>query len=123
MQTTIRNQVSFNGVGLHSGQPVRLTIRPASAGHGIWFTRTDIVDRDPLIPARWDVAEHSPLCTKLVNTDGVCLSTVEHVMAALAGCGRAETAGDDGPAALRRRETAAGLAGTVGLEGCGRADA
>ena len=87
MQTTIRNQVSFNGVGLHSGQPVRLTIRPASAGHGIWFTRTDIVDRDPLIPARWDVAEHSPLCTKLVNTDGVSLSTVEHVMAALAGCG------------------------------------
>nr|WP_228028681.1 UDP-3-O-acyl-N-acetylglucosamine deacetylase [Donghicola mangrovi] len=87
VQTTIRHSVSFTGVGLHSGQPARLTIRPASADHGIWFCRTDVIGCDPLIPARWDVAEHSPLCTKLVNKDGVSLSTVEHVMAALAGTG------------------------------------
>lgn len=42
---------------------------------------------DPLVPARYDVVEQSPLCTKLRNDSGVEVSTVEHVMAALAGCG------------------------------------
>ncbi len=46
-----------------------------------------MVDRDALIPARWDIVVPSPLCTKLINDDGVELSTVEHIMAALAGCG------------------------------------
>lgn len=87
MQNTIKYPVTFSGAGLHSGRPVHMTIRPASAEHGIWFRRTDIVGRDTLVPAIWSVAEHSPLCTKLVNTAGVSVSTVEHVMAALAGCG------------------------------------
>ncbi|MBS0123190.1 UDP-3-O-acyl-N-acetylglucosamine deacetylase [Thetidibacter halocola] len=87
MQTTIRSSVSFTGVGLHSGRPATLTIRPASAEHGIWFKRTDIVLGDSLVPARYDVVETSPLCTMLVNRAGVSVSTVEHVMAALAGCG------------------------------------
>ena len=87
MQTTIKAPVRFTGVGLHSGAPVRLTIRPAAAHHGIWFRRTDIAVGDALIPARWDVVERTPLCTKIVNGAGASLSTVEHVMAALAGCG------------------------------------
>lgn len=87
MQTTLKSPVSFVGVGLHSGQPVRLTVKPASAEYGIWFQRTDINGRDALVPARWDAVMPAPLCTKLVNGAGVSVSTVEHLMAALAGCG------------------------------------
>ncbi|MCE8008909.1 UDP-3-O-acyl-N-acetylglucosamine deacetylase [Aestuariivita sp.] len=87
MQNTIRYPVTFTGVGLHTGRPVRMVIRPASAEHGIWFRRADIDTGDTLIPAVWSASEHSPLCTKLVNNAGVSISTVEHLMAALAGCG------------------------------------
>ncbi|MEM8732005.1 MAG: UDP-3-O-acyl-N-acetylglucosamine deacetylase [Pseudomonadota bacterium] len=87
MQQTLKAPVTFEGVGLHSGRPAKLTIRPASAEHGIWFRRTDIKLGDTLVPARWDVVEQTPLCTRLVNAAGVSVSTVEHVMAALAGCG------------------------------------
>ena len=87
VQTTIRSAVSFQGVGLHSGAPVRMTIRPAAAEHGIWFKRTDIEIGDALVPARFDAVEISPLCTLIKNRAGVSVSTIEHVMAALAGCG------------------------------------
>ncbi|MBO6866808.1 MAG: UDP-3-O-acyl-N-acetylglucosamine deacetylase [Thalassococcus sp.] len=87
MQHTVRGPIVFDGVGLHSGKPARLTIRPAAAEHGIWFKRTDIRFGDALIPALWDAVERSPLCTRLVNGAGASVSTVEHVMAALAGCG------------------------------------
>ena len=87
MQTTIRSSATFQGVGLHSGAPARLTILPASAEHGIWFKRTDIAVGDNLVPARWHAVETSPLCTQIVNRAGVAVSTVEHVMAALTGCG------------------------------------
>lgn len=87
VQTTIRSSIRFEGVGLHSGAPARLTLRPASVNHGIWFKRTDVTLGDTLIPARWDRVQTSPLCTEIVNAAGVAVSTVEHVMAALAGCG------------------------------------
>ncbi len=87
MQHTLKSSVTFNGVGLHSGKPVRMTVRPASPEYGVWFKRTDVLFADALIPARWDVVNQSPLCTKLENAAGVSVSTVEHVMAALAGCG------------------------------------
>ncbi|MBY5932147.1 UDP-3-O-acyl-N-acetylglucosamine deacetylase [Tateyamaria omphalii] len=87
MQTTVKGPVVFTGCGLHSGRPARLTIRPAMAEHGIWFCRTDITDRDALIPARYDAVHQSPLCTTLVNDAGVSVGTVEHIMAAIAGCG------------------------------------
>ena len=87
VQTTIKTPVSFTGVGLHSGQPVRITVQPASAEYGIWFHRRDVLDRDAMIPARWDSVERAQLCTRLVNHAGVTVSTVEHLMAALAGCG------------------------------------
>ncbi|MGY9048448.1 UDP-3-O-(3-hydroxymyristoyl) glucosamine N-acyltransferase [Puniceibacterium antarcticum] len=87
MQTTIRSAISFTGVGLHSGKPARLTICPASAEYGVWFKRTDIAVGDAMVPARWDATEHTPLCTRICNRLGVSVSTIEHVMAALAGCG------------------------------------
>ena len=87
LQTTLKSSISFSGKGLHSGRPVRLTILPAAEEHGIWFARTDVLKGDNLIPARWDAVNRSPLCTKIRNAAGVEVSTVEHVMAALAGCG------------------------------------
>lgn len=87
MQNTLKSSVVFTGTGLHGGKPVKMTLRPAAAEHGIWFRRTDIEIGDTLIPARWDLVERSPLCTRLVNQSGVSVGTVEHIMAALAGCG------------------------------------
>tara|TARA_R110002110_G_scaffold50315_22_gene149006 strand:+ start:2276 stop:3217 length:942 start_codon:yes stop_codon:yes gene_type:complete len=87
VQTTIKSPISFGGHGLHSGAPATVTVRPAGAHHGIWFKRTDIALGDRMIPARWDAVNRSPLCTKLENAAGLSVSTVEHLMAALAGCG------------------------------------
>ncbi|OUS38705.1 UDP-3-O-[3-hydroxymyristoyl] N-acetylglucosamine deacetylase [Rhodobacterales bacterium 56_14_T64] len=87
MQNTLKTSVTFDGVGLHSGQAVKMTLRPAAAGHGISFKRTDIALGDTVIPARWDLVERTALCTRLINDAGVTVSTVEHIMAALAGCG------------------------------------
>lgn len=87
MQNTLKHPVTFSGVGLHTGRSARMVIRPASAEHGIWFRRVDILNGDTMVPAIWSAVEQSALCTKLVNASGVSVSTVEHVMAALAGCG------------------------------------
>ena len=89
MQATLATTAEFKGAGLHSGAPARLTIRPALAGHGIVFRRTDLAQGlgGALIPARWDRVQPSRLCTLLHGADGATVSTVEHVMAALAGTG------------------------------------
>ena len=87
MQNTLKSPVVFEGVGLHSGEQVRMVVRPAPAEHGIWFRRTDIELGDTMVPALWDAVDRTPLCTRLVNGAGVSVSTVEHLMAALAGCG------------------------------------
>lgn len=87
MQTTLKSQISFTGTGLHTGRPVRVTLLPASAEYGIWFNRTDIEDRDAMIPARWDAVVPSELCTRISNGAGVEVSTIEHLMAAIAGTG------------------------------------
>lgn len=87
MQNTLSSPASFTGLGLHSGLPVRMTVRPAVADHGIWFRRLDVTDRDPMVPALWNHVTPSKLCTVIENADGVSVSTIEHVMAALAGSG------------------------------------
>ncbi|MCB2136716.1 MAG: UDP-3-O-acyl-N-acetylglucosamine deacetylase [Rhodobacteraceae bacterium] len=87
MQTTIRSAVTFTGVGLHSGRPARMTLQPASAEYGIWFRRTDIAGRDAMIAASWDAVTTARLCTVIGNAAGVTVSTIEHIMAALVGCG------------------------------------
>lgn len=87
MQTTLKRSLQFEGVGLHRGARARLTLRPAPAGHGVVFQRIDITDRDPLIPARHDAVRDTRLCTLLANEAGASVSTVEHLMAALAGLG------------------------------------
>ncbi|WP_397542280.1 UDP-3-O-acyl-N-acetylglucosamine deacetylase [Roseovarius salis] len=87
MQNTIKSPVSFEGVGLHSGHASRLTIRPAGPDTGIVFRRTDCRVGTGDIPARWDNVRQSALCTRLVNRHDIEISTVEHVMAAMVGCG------------------------------------
>ena len=87
MQTTLTSSVTFKGVGLHSGVTVNMTVLPAAAHHGIWFRRTDVTGSNAFVPALWDAVNPTPLCTKVENTDGVVISTIEHIMAALAGCG------------------------------------
>lgn len=87
MQTTIRKAITIHGKGLHSGAPAVLRILPASANYGIWFRRVDVTDRDNLIPALYDYVNDTRLCTRIANDAGVEISTVEHLMAALAGTG------------------------------------
>lgn len=87
MQTTLKSPIGFVGTGLHTGRPVRMTLHPASAEYGIWFRRTDVSDRDALVPARFDAVIASELSTRIGNEAGVEVSTIEHIMAALAGTG------------------------------------
>ncbi|MQX37719.1 UDP-3-O-acyl-N-acetylglucosamine deacetylase [Roseospira navarrensis] len=84
---TLAGPVTVSGIGLHSGAPVTMTVLPAGADSGLWFRRSDVQDRDPMIPARWNHVVDTRLCTVLGNAAGVTVSTVEHLMAALAGLG------------------------------------
>jgi UDP-3-O-[3-hydroxymyristoyl] N-acetylglucosamine deacetylase len=86
VQNTLKSAVTFTGVGLHSGQAVTMIVRPASADYGIWFRRTDLTGIDSLIPAIWSAVTPSRLCTVVENAAGASVSTIEHLMAALAGC-------------------------------------
>jgi UDP-3-O-[3-hydroxymyristoyl] N-acetylglucosamine deacetylase len=86
MQTTLKSAITLVGTGLHSGRPVRMTLRPADSG-GIRFRRVDVTDRDNVVPARYDHVNDTRLSTGLANSAGVTVSTVEHLMAAFAGCG------------------------------------
>jgi UDP-3-O-[3-hydroxymyristoyl] N-acetylglucosamine deacetylase len=81
-QTTIRRQVSVEGIGLHSGEPVRLTLSPAAADTGIIFRAAD----GTLIPANADHVVDSHYATTL-GAFGVRIRTVEHLMAAAGGLG------------------------------------
>lgn len=89
MQTTIAYSVAFSGVALHSGLPVEVVVHPAPAGSGIVFDRTDLARRgvDTRIAVSPDALIEANLCTLIGNADGVTVSTIEHLMAALAGCG------------------------------------
>jgi UDP-3-O-[3-hydroxymyristoyl] N-acetylglucosamine deacetylase len=85
VQNTLIRSVTFTGVGLHSGAPVTMTVHPAAEDHGICFRRTDVVTGDAQVPAQWDAVVPSRLCTLVANAAGVSVSTIEHIMAALAG--------------------------------------
>ncbi|KQW80862.1 UDP-3-O-acyl-N-acetylglucosamine deacetylase [Brevundimonas sp. Root1279] len=75
------------GVGVHTGDRVRLAVRPAPSGTGIVFVRTDIQDRDNRIPVSGEAVVDARLNTMIENADGVRLSTIEHLMAAFAALG------------------------------------
>ena len=87
MQTTLDTIVAFEGKGLHLGQPVSVVVRPAPADTGIVFRRMDVDGAIADVPALWHHVIVSPLNTRIENADGTSVSTIEHIMAALAGCG------------------------------------
>ncbi len=84
-QRTLKTLVSAAGVGLHTGQRVRMTLRPAPADTGIVFRRIDLSSPVDL-PARADMVGETRLSSCLVK-DGVKIYTVEHLMSALGGLG------------------------------------
>lgn len=85
-QRTLKTSVSAVGVGLHKGKKVQLTLRPAPANTGIVFRRVDL---EPVvdIKATPEAVGETTMCTCLVNEQGVKISTVEHLLAAVAGMG------------------------------------
>jgi UDP-3-O-[3-hydroxymyristoyl] N-acetylglucosamine deacetylase len=85
LQKTIAKPASCSGVGLHSGKHANLTVWPAPENHGIKFRRIDLPDR-PCIPARFNKVVDTSLAT-VIGNDGFIVSTIEHLMAALAGLG------------------------------------
>ena len=74
-------------MGVHTGQRVRLAIRPAPTGTGIVFIRTDVTDRDNRIRVTGDAVVDARLNTMIENAAGVQLSTIEHLMAAFCALG------------------------------------
>lgn len=84
-QRTLLEPVHCQGVGLHSGAPVNLTLLPAPVNHGIVFVRTD-TPRPVCLPALTEYVVDTSLATTL-GRDGVKVSTVEHLMSALCGMG------------------------------------
>ena len=85
-QKTINDTIKFQGVGLHNGINVNLTVKPASENFGIKFCRTD-VSKENLIEANYQNVVEPVLCTKIKNNEGTTVSTVEHLMAAFFGEG------------------------------------
>ena len=85
-QKTIKNNVSFNGVALHSGLNVNICIKPAEPNHGIVFKRVDINLNNLVYPNFMNVSNTS-LNTTIENEFGVKVSTIEHLMGALFGLG------------------------------------
>jgi UDP-3-O-[3-hydroxymyristoyl] N-acetylglucosamine deacetylase len=85
-QRTIKESVSAIGVGLHKGEKVQITLRPAPANTGIVFRRVDL---EPIvdIKATPEAVGETTLCTCLVNEKGVKISTVEHLLAAISALG------------------------------------
>jgi UDP-3-O-[3-hydroxymyristoyl] N-acetylglucosamine deacetylase len=85
-QTTLKASIGCTGIGLHSGSKVSMTLHPAVSGAGIVFRRTDVVSADPAIAANWRNISDARMATTVANDDGISIATIEHLMAALAGC-------------------------------------
>ena len=81
-QKTISKPLKFEGIGLHSGKKSKITLIPAANNQGIIFKRVD-VKLNNLIKANYQNVFSARLCTTLQNENGLKVSTVEHLMAAL----------------------------------------
>ena len=85
-QKTINKNITFKGVGLHSGLVVNMTVKPAAPNSGIIFKRIDLKENNIIIPNIFNVSS-AIFCTTISNEAGVSVSTVEHLMGALYGLG------------------------------------
>ena len=82
-QTTFKNIVSMEGIALHAGVPATAVLNPAPVNTGIVFRRTDIKDKNNVIPATYMNIVDTRLCSCFGNGDGVTVSLSEHLMATL----------------------------------------
>src|SRR6056300_514529 len=85
-QKTIRTDLSFSGVGLHSGNFTNITIKPADPNSGILFKRIDLKENNIVVP-NFAYVTNTSLNTTIENAHGVKVSTIEHLMGALFGLG------------------------------------
>jgi UDP-3-O-[3-hydroxymyristoyl] N-acetylglucosamine deacetylase/3-hydroxyacyl-[acyl-carrier-protein] dehydratase len=87
-QKTIKNPVTFSGIGLHTGKSVRMTIKPASDNEGICFVRTDLPGRPSVkVTAANAVMDEKVTRCTAVESQGVRVYTIEHLTAVLSGLG------------------------------------
>ncbi len=84
-QHTLKSQVTLHGVGLHTGENVTMTMKPANPGHGIRFQRVDMPDK-PIVKADVDFVVDTSRGTT-IEYNGARVSTIEHTLAALVGLG------------------------------------
>ncbi len=85
-QKTINQNLTFKGVGLHSGLLATMTIKPAEPNSGIIFKRIDLKKNNIIIPNIFNVSS-AVFCTTISNENGAIVSTIEHLMGALYGLG------------------------------------
>ncbi len=86
-QKTVKEIIELRGIGLHNGIKVDLVLKPAEANSGIKFKRTDVSSDKNIIEANFKNVTSPILCTKIKNSHGVSVSTIEHLMAAFYGEG------------------------------------
>lgn len=87
MQQTLKKPAILQGYGLHTGSLVNIRILPSDVNHGIVFKRVDVSDIDNYVQALFYNVVDTSRCTKIANNQGVSVSTIEHLMAALWSCG------------------------------------
>ncbi len=85
-QKTIKKKISFQGIGVHTGERVNLNIIPASPNSGIIFKRIDL-PRNNIIYPNYNNVTNTTLCTTISNNEGTKVSTIEHLLGALYGLG------------------------------------
>lgn len=86
-QKTLKSPIHCAGIGLHTGARISLTLRPGNVNSGITFIRTDVPPGCRVTSASWDQVCDTVMCTVVGNEHGVTVGTIEHLMAALRGCG------------------------------------
>lgn len=82
-EKTLKTMIPCTGVCLHCGLPVHMNLIPAPKGTGIQFVRTDITDKNNVVPATYLNVADARLCTSLANKSGTSVSMIEHFMGAL----------------------------------------
>ena len=85
-QKTLKKEVQFTGVGLHTGKEVSIKVLPSKPNTGIVFKRVDLKKNNIILPNVYNVS-NATLCTTITNEYGVSVSTIEHLMGALYGLG------------------------------------
>jgi len=85
-QKTLKKSVKFDGVGLHTGEKVSMTVFPSEPNSGIIFKRIDLKENNLILPSVYNVS-NAVLCTTISNEFGTSISTLEHLMGAFYGLG------------------------------------